>query len=120
MGAEFKEESVPTKMIVISDGDILKNLVDSRTQQYSPLGYNKYEKYTFANKDFMLNCIEYLMDDRGVLESRSKEIELRLLDTVRAEKEKSYWQILNTGVPLLLLLVAGLIFTFIRRKKYAS
>lgn len=119
IGESFKEESVPTKMIVISDGDILKNLVDSKSKQYSPLGFNKYEKYTFANKDFMLNCIEYLMDDRGVLESRSKEIELRLLDKVRAQKEKNYWQLLNNLGPLLILFISGLIFTFVRRRKYA-
>lgn len=120
IGAEFKEESIPTKMIVISDGDVLKNLVNARNKQYSPLGFNKYEKYTFANKDFLLNCIEYLMNDEGVLEARSKEIELRLLDRVKAQKEKTYWQVLNILVPLLLLLISGLIFTFVRRRKYAK
>ena len=119
IGKEYKEESVPTKMIVISDGDIMKNLVDTRNQQYSPLGFNKYENYTFANKDFMMNCIEYLMDDNDVLESRSKEIELRLLDKVSAQKDKTFWRFLNNAVPLILLVLSGLVYTFIRRKKYA-
>ncbi|MFT5166094.1 MAG: ABC-2 type transport system permease protein [Saprospiraceae bacterium] len=120
IGSEYKEESLATKMIVISDGDILKNLVDTKTNQYSPLGFNKYENYTFANKDFMMNCIEYLMDDKDVLESRSKEIELRLLDKVSAQKDKSFWRFLNNGIPLVLLVLSGLIYTFIRRKRYAT
>ncbi len=120
IGMEFKEESVPNKMIVITDGDVMKNLVDTRNNQYSPLGFNKYEKYTFANKDFMINCIEYLLDEQGVLESRSKEIKLRLLNKVDAQKDKTYWQILNLGVPLLTLLVFGLLFTFVRKRKYTA
>ena len=119
IGQAYKEESVPTKMIVISDGDILKNLVDGRSQQYSPLGFNKYENYTFANKDFMMNCIEYLMDDNDVLESRSKEIELRLLDKVSAQKNKAFWRFLNNAVPLILLLISGLLYFFIRKKRFA-
>jgi gliding-associated putative ABC transporter substrate-binding component GldG/gliding motility-associated ABC transporter permease protein GldF len=120
IGSEYKEESVPTKMIVISDGDVMKNLVDARSKQYSPLGFNKYESYTFANKDFMMNCIEYLMDDNDVLESRSKEIELRLLDKVSAQKNKGFWRFLNNGIPLILLILSGLIYTFIRRKRYTN
>ncbi len=120
IGSEFKEQSVDTKMIVISDGDILKNLVNLRTKEYSPLGYSKYENYTFANKDFMLNCIEYLMQDRGVLDARSKVVELRLLDKVKAQAGKDRWQFANIGIPLLVLLIFGLLFTFIRSKKYTS
>lgn len=118
IGAEFKDASVPTKMIVITDGDVMKNLVDARSKQYSPLGFNKYENYTFANKDFMINCIEYLLDEKGVLESRSKEIKLRLLNKVEAQKNKRFWQMLNLGVPLLFLLLFGLLFTFLRRRRY--
>ncbi len=120
IGKEYLEESKPTKMIVISDGDIMKNLVDKRNNKYSPLGFNKYESYTFANKDFLMNCIEYLMDDNDVLESRSKEIELRLLDKVSAQKNKGFWRFLNTGVPIIILILSGLIYTYIRRKRFAS
>ncbi len=120
IGAEFKEESVPTQMIVIADGDVMKNQVSVKDNQFSKLGYNRYENYTFANKDFMLNCIEYLMNDRGILESRSKEIELRLLDTVKAQKQKTFWQVLNLIVPIVILVLSGLVFTFIRKKRFAS
>jgi ABC-2 type transport system permease protein len=118
IGSEFKEQSVPTSMIVIADGDVMRNNVDPRTNYFDPLGFNKFENYLFANKDFMLNCIEYLMDGKGVLEARSKVIELRLLDTVKAQKEETFWQLLNIVVPLVLLAIFGLIFRFVRRRRF--
>ncbi len=120
MGTAFREESVPTSMIVISDGDVMRNNVDKRTNYFDPLGFNKFENYLFANKDFMLNCIEYLMEGSGVLESRSKVIELRLLDTVKAQKEETYWQMLNIVLPLVVLTIFGLIFRFVRRRRFAT
>lgn len=117
---EFKASSEPTKLLVISDGDILRNPVNKSTGQYNTLGFNTFENYKFANKDFIINSIEYLLDKNGVLESRSKEVKLRLLDTVRANKERSFWQMINIGVPLLLLVIFGLIFNALRKRKYAK
>ncbi len=117
---EFKASSEPTKLLVISDGDILRNPVNKSTGQYNTLGFNTFENYKFANKDFIINSIEYLLDKNGVLESRSKEVRLRLLDTVRANKERSFWQMINIGVPLLLLVIFGLIFNALRKRKYAK
>ena len=120
IGTAYKESSDPTKMIVITDGDIMRNWVDPRSGYFDPLGYNKFENYTFANKDFMINCIEYLLEGKDILDSRSKVVELRLLDKVKAQKETLKWRILNVGLPILILLIAGLAYNFIRRRKYAA
>lgn len=117
---EFRSSSEPGKLLVISDGDILRNPVNKSTGQYNTLGFNTFENYKFANKDFIINAIEYLLDKNGVLEARSKEVKLRLLDSVRAKDERSFWQMINIGVPLLLLLIFGLIFNAVRRRKYAG
>jgi gliding-associated putative ABC transporter substrate-binding component GldG len=115
----YKPISEPTKMIVISDGDIVKNQVKYETGEYMPTGFNKYENYTFANKDFLINCIEYLLDDNGVIEARGKEVKLRLLDAVRAKKEQTKWQMINIVLPLVFLAIFGFIFFTIRKRRYA-
>jgi len=117
--ATYKPFSVATKMIVISDGDIIKNQVKWETGEYMPTGYNKYENYTFGNKDFLINCIEYLLDEEGVIEARGKEVKLRLLDSLRAKKERVKWQIINIGLPLIFLAIFGLMFYTIRKRRYA-
>ena len=117
---KFKDESVPTKQIVISDADFMTNLVNSRTNEAEPLGFNKWElKLYKGNKDFIMNAIEYLMDEKQILTSRSKEIKLRPLDTIKVNEEKTYWQIFNVAMPLIILLIFGLIYFYFRKKKYA-
>ena len=120
IGASYKPISEPTKMIVISDGDVIKNQVKWETGEYMPAGFNKYENYTFANKDFLTNCIEYLMDEKGVIEARGKEVKLRLLDTLRAKKEQTKWQVFNIVLPLVFLVIFGFTFFTIRKRKYAK
>ena len=120
LNQDFKASSEPSKLLVISDGDILRNPVNKSTGQYNTLGFNTFENYKFANKDFIINAIEYLLDKNGVLESRSKEVKLRLLDTVRAKEERSFWQLVNIGIPLLILVIFGLIFNALRKRKYAK
>jgi ABC-2 type transport system permease protein len=117
----YKAKSIPTKMLVVSDGDIAANEVTNVAEKsYAPLGYNKYEKHLYANKDFLINAIEYLLDDNGVIAARTREVKLRLLDGVRTKSEKTFWQVLNVGVPLLLLLVFGWLFNFLRQRKYGA
>lgn len=120
LGLKFKESSVPTSVLVVSDGDIPRNPVNRSTGQFNTLGFNTFEKYRFANKDFMVNAIEYMLDKYGVIEARSKDVKLRLLDTVKAKEEKRKWQLINIGLPLLFLLIFGLIFFWVRKKKYAN
>src|SRR5690606_8060469 len=117
---QFLPEGKSTKMLVVSDGDVIKNLVDPSREAYQPLGFNPYEKYKFANKDFLVNALEYLVDENGVIAARGREVKLRLLNTVKADKEKTYWQSINILVPLALLAVFGLIFNYLRKRKYAA
>ncbi len=119
IGQQFKEKSVPTKMLVVSDGDLARNLVvDPRKGSVMPLGFNRFERYQFANKDFLLNAVEYLRDDSGIIEARGKEVKLRLLNTTKAQQEATKWQLLNIGLPLLFLMLFGLIWNWIRNRKY--
>lgn len=116
----FQPKSVPTKQIVISDADFMKNRINSRTNTAEPIGYNIWEQKVYdGNKDFILNSIEYLLDDSGVLDSRSKEVKLRLLDAVKTKQERKKWQFINIGLPLLFLALFGLLFNFIRKRRYS-
>lgn len=116
----FVPLSKPTKQIVISDVDFAKNLINSRTQEPEEIGFNKWEvKYYKGNKDFILNSIEYLLDDGGVLTARSKELKLRPLNQVKVEEEKTFWQVLNVLAPLLILALSGMLYFLWRKKKYA-
>lgn len=115
----FLGKSKPTKMLVIADGDVMRNAINKKENKIQALGYNPYERYTFANKDFLLNAVEYLLDTDGVIASRSKEVRLRLLNKTRAREEKTKWQLVNIVFPLVLLGVFGGVFTFWRRQKYA-
>ena len=120
LGLEFKSSSVSTKMLVVADGDIISNYADASQGRYLPLGVNRYQpKINFSNKDFLINAIEYMIDDNGVIAARSKEVKLRLLNETKAEEEETKWQIINIVVPLLLLLLFGLGYNYWRRWKYA-
>lgn len=112
----FKPKSVDTKMIVVSDGDVISSYVSKKGNVY-PLGYDRFTRQTFGNKSFILNCIDYLCDNKGVLELRSKEIKLRLLDPAKIE-EPQLIQWINVILPTVLIIVFGLIFTFIRKRKF--
>jgi ABC-2 type transport system permease protein len=105
------------KMIVVADGDIALNVV---TQKEGPMqmGLNPYTKYQYANSEFVMNSIEYLVDNSGILEARGKDFTLRLLDKKKLEENKSTWQMINIGFPLLLVIVVGGIYQFTRRRKY--
>jgi len=116
----FQPKSIPTKQIIISDADFMKNRVNSRTNTADPIGFNVWEQKVYdGNKDFILNAIEYLLDDNGVLDSRSKEVKLRLLDAVKTKQERKKWQFINIGLPLLFLALFGFLFNFIRKRRYS-
>ena len=115
----IQKSQKPGKMIVIGDGDIIRNDVNRDSTAY-PLGFYKYTNRQFANSDFILNCIEYLIDDNGILQTRNKEVKLRLLNTVKAQEEKLKWQLLNIALPIGLVIIFGVAFGYYRRKKYAA
>ena len=83
-----------------------------------PLGYDKISKHTFGNKDFMTNAIDYLIDENGVIQARGKEVKLRPLDKIKTRDERTFWQILNIGLPVALVLVFGAILQWWRKKAY--
>lgn len=119
IGIPFKTISSPTSMLVVADGDVIKNLYDKETGKFAPIGYNKYEKATFnGNKDFILNSIEFMINQNNILTARTKEFKLRMLDKVKAEKDKLYWQSINIVVPIILIVLFGTINFYWRKKKY--
>jgi len=111
-------ESIPTKMIVMSDGDIFKNQLAADGSPF-PLGYDQYTRQTFGNKNLLLNIADYMTDDSGLIALRTKEIQIRLLDRARIRSEKLYWQLINTIVPLCLVLIFAIFQHYIRKRKYA-
>ena len=114
--AQHIDDSAPSKMIVISDGDIIANDINNGKPQ--ELGLNKWTQETYGNKEFLLNALNYLLDDTGLINIRSKEISLRYLDKQRAFENRKYWQLINMVVPLLLVAFFGLIFWQVRKRKY--
>nr|WP_255678855.1 gliding motility-associated ABC transporter substrate-binding protein GldG [Mucilaginibacter sp. UR6-1] len=111
-------ESKPTKMIVFSDGDLFKNQVAADGSPY-PLGYDRYSRQTYGNKNLLLNIADYLTDDSGLIELRGKEIQLRLLDRALVRSQKLYWQIINMSLPLAIVLIFAIFQHYVRRLKYA-
>lgn len=114
----FKQLSNPTKMVVISDGDLIKNEV-SRSGPLE-LGFERITGRTYGNKEFLLNTVNYLLDDTGLINIRAKSVEVAFLDSIKIEDQKSKWQLINIALPLLLLAIFGFIFTTLRRRKYAK
>jgi len=120
----FKESSFlpkgkPTKMIVVADGDIARNQLDKNMMPVE-LGYDQRTGNLYDNKDFMMNCINYLLDDTGLINIRSKDVELPLLDKEKVYENYTTTQFITIGLPILILLVFGLVFTFIRKRKYSK
>jgi ABC-2 type transport system permease protein len=122
------KESVNNSMIVIADGDLGMNYVKRSTGEVYPLGFDRETGRQFANKKFLLNCFDYMFDESGLIDIRTKEIALRLLDKPRISapkaegetfSEKTKWQLLNTVVPVLLVLLFGLLNMWYRKRKYA-
>lgn len=114
----YKPKGVNTKMIVISDGDILRNELQYPTKKPIPLGYERITNQTYGNKNFILNCINYLCDDSGLISVRSRELTLRLLDRKKVKSESFKWKTINTVLPLLSIALIGVVIYFRRKRKY--
>lgn len=118
----FKEESVPNKMMVVADGDIIRNEVrnTARGTMIMPLGIDKYTNQIFGNKDFIVNAVNYLTDQEGLIQLRTKEYRLRLLDRSKIKEQRLRWQLINSILPVLLVIVSGILFNYFRKQKYTS
>lgn len=112
------EMSKPAKMIVFSDGDIFKNQINSSDSSPYPLGFDRYTQQQYANKSLLLNAADYLSDDSGIISLRNKEIKLRLLDRAKIRQEKTFWQLINIGLPIILLIVCGIFQHYYSIRKY--
>jgi gliding-associated putative ABC transporter substrate-binding component GldG len=115
----FEAKGKDNKMIVISDGDLIKNQLDKNGQPIE-LGYDQRSGNLYDNKDFLMNCVNYLLDDTGLINIRSKDLDLPLLDKEKVYESYTTTQILTIGFPLLILGLFGVLFTFLRKKKYAN
>jgi ABC-2 type transport system permease protein len=107
-----------TKMIIVADGDLAKNDFNRNNGQVYPLGFDRNTGQIFANKNFLLNCVNYLLDDEGLLQLRSREVKLRLLDKKKLSVSRHKWQFINVVVPLLLVLAFGLLQFWLRKRRY--
>ncbi|MCW3081822.1 gliding motility-associated ABC transporter substrate-binding protein GldG [Segetibacter sp.] len=107
------------KQIVVSDGDIVTNVV-TESDGALPMGVQQYENYPFANKEFLMNAVDYLVNPNGVLESRSKDFTLRLLDKQKILTQKTMWQMVNIVLPILLVVLFGWLYQLKRKKRFAS
>jgi ABC-2 type transport system permease protein len=120
----FKGESPnESKLIIVADGDIVLNDVNSNGPL--PMGMNLYTvgsqyEYPFANRDFLLNCLEYLTSKSSIIQTRNKEIVLRLLDTQKVETEKTKWQLVNIALPIILIIIFGIIYQQFRRYRFTG
>ncbi|WP_035652408.1 gliding motility-associated ABC transporter substrate-binding protein GldG [Flavobacterium sp. ASV13] len=117
--SSFQAQGKPNKMIVIADGDLTRNQLDKNMMPVE-LGYDQRTGNLYDNKDFMMNCINYLLDDTGLINIRSKDVELPLLDKDKVYENYTVTQFITIGLPILILLVFGLAFTFIRKRKYSK
>jgi gliding-associated putative ABC transporter substrate-binding component GldG len=115
----FTATGKPNKIIVIADGDLARNQLDKNGLPVE-LGYDQRTGNLYDNKDFMMNCINYLLDDTGLINIRSKDVELPLLNKEKVYESYTMTQFITIGVPILILTVFGLIFTFVRKRKYSK
>jgi len=112
----YKENATNNKMVIISDGDVGKNQI--LKGKPTDLNRDKWTNQEFGNKDFLINTVDYLLDDVGLIQLRNKTLKIKILDKQKAFKERAFWQFLNVVLPLILLLIFGLIFNFLRKRKY--
>lgn len=114
----YKEQATNNKMILVADGDIVKNQI--LKEQPFDLNKDKWTHQQFGNKDFLINAVDYLLDDSGIVQLRNKTLQIKLLDKQKAFKERLFWQFLNVVLPLMILLVFGIVFKILRNRKYAK
>jgi ABC-2 type transport system permease protein len=118
------KNTTENKIIVVADGDMVLNDMSPKEGPL-PMGLNFYTigsqyEYQFANKEFLLNCLEYLVNKPGIIETRNKDIVLRLLDSKKITAQKSTWQFFNIALPVLLVILSGWLYQQLRRRKYAA
>lgn len=105
-------------MLVVADGDVIKNQI--RNNRPLELGYDKWTNNFYGNKEFLVNSINYLLDDTGLINIRNKKVRIALLDPEKIADQKTKWQLINVGIPVLLVFIFGFIFNTFRKRKYST
>lgn len=116
----FMEKGEEGKVIVFADGDLIINDFDPKTGEPLAIGVESYTKATYANQQFILNILDYMVDDSGLIETRAREVKLRPLDKVKVKQERTRWQAINLILPIVLLLMGGGVKWYLRKKRFAS
>lgn len=114
----YKDFSDTTAMIVIADGDVVRN--DFMNGQLLPLGYDKYTRKMYGNKEFLVNCVNYLCGDEDLIPLRSREVIMRNLDLAKVEREKTAWQIVNVALPIVVIVLFGVLLAILRKKTFTK
>src|SRR6478735_2320915 len=114
----FVEYGKPGKLVVVSDGDLIRSEINEQTNQPFELGYDRFAGIKFGNKEFALNAIDYMLDESGLIAVRTKEVVLRPLDKVKLKEERTKWQLINIVLPLALLILYGVVRYYLRKRKY--
>jgi ABC-2 type transport system permease protein len=115
----FLPESKASQLVIFSDGDLAANEVDPRSGRPMELGFDRFTRTRFANKELLKNVVDYLLNEKGLIELRGKEIKLRPLDKLKLREERTKWQAINLGIPLVLLALFGVVKFWLRKRKYA-
>ena len=118
-GFKFKSDST-SKIMVCSDADLIYSEFDTKAQQFLPVGYEPVSKKEFGNKEFVKNMLNHMLDEKGIISTKNKTVELRPLDKFKIQNNKGYWQVLNIVVPVLSIILLGLGIHFYRKKKFTS
>lgn len=116
----FIEKGEVGKVIVFGDGDLIVNDFDPKTGEPLAIGVESYTKATYANQQFILNILDYMVDDSGLIETRSREVKLRPLDKVKVKQQRAKWQAINLVLPVVLLLIGGAVKWYVRKRRFAS
>ncbi len=114
----YKDYSDTTSMIVVADGDICRN--DFINGQLLPLGYDKYTRQMYGNKEFLVNCVNYLCGDEDLIPLRSREVIMRKLDTAKIERERAFWQVINVALPVAIVILSGVVLILMRKRMYCK
>ena len=119
------KESPETQMLVVGDGDIIKNQLNIINPSIPrgmplPLGYDQFTGMQFGNKDFIMNAVDYMLDESGLIKIRSRELKLRLLDSKKIKTDRLTWQLLNVAMPILIIILFGIFYNYFRKRKFVN
>lgn len=117
---DLKPISEPTRMIVISDGDVIRNQYHQIKDKVYPLGYDYKTNQHFSNKKFILNCVDYLLDQAELLQLRTKDYQVHLLDQGKIKRSKNQWQVMNMAIPVLFVIIFGVAYNILRITRYGK